>query len=81
MTVSKRLQVQVRSPAIFQPAPTLLAVVGFVGTWGGIPGKELNWGGTPGRSDGNAPLSQLVSPVSQVWLQTDGRILQPWLLS
>jgi hypothetical protein len=39
---AKRLEVQYSSPTIFQSAPCLLAVVGFVGARGGIsiPGKE-----------------------------------------
>jgi len=49
---------------VYQPAPYLLAVVGFVGTWG-IPGKGVKLGRNPRKVQmkSNPPLNVLVQSV------------------
>jgi hypothetical protein len=62
---------------VFPPC-TLLAVVGFVDTRVGIPERKQKWGGFPGRSHDwlhTNSLSHRASPISQLWVQTDGSFL------
>jgi hypothetical protein len=53
----------------FNLQPYLLAFVGFVGTCGGILGKEWNWGVIPGKQMKINPSLTVLGPISQLWLQ------------